>query len=344
LAINTQLTTFEEQLAERPFDRALRAVFSDYLSERGDPRGEVIALSQKATLSLTERRRMNELTSLHAESWAGQAAPVLHLDQSRFEGGFLHRACTRSATETQWHNATGAHVFCTVQELVLPPNTSESQYPFIDLFLQSPSLKHVRFLSGSTQLWSRQIVPQFKLQTAGLVSYGFFGTESFPPESARLFHVAKHLECTTFELVNGRVALEIIASLVLSRFRHEHFESLTVYIQFGAVEGVFMLLARSRDVSPATRPFRVKFSEMCFEYVEDHLFIDLGAHFGSVGLGGRIGILSSVMVMLDPLKLKSIKLQFPANARLKSDEKSAIAAALRRLKTVETVQYVGLAE
>ena len=59
-------------LAERPFDRELRLVYADWLQEQGDPRGEVIALSERGDLSLTERRKVARLTAQHSEGPAGR--------------------------------------------------------------------------------------------------------------------------------------------------------------------------------------------------------------------------------------------------------------------------------
>jgi len=88
-------TALLHQLAERPEDRALRLVFSDWLLEQGDPRGEVIALCERGDLSLTERRKVARLTTQHQERWLGPLRALADLHRTRFVDGFLRElVCT----------------------------------------------------------------------------------------------------------------------------------------------------------------------------------------------------------------------------------------------------------
>lgn len=61
------------EISARPGDLTLRAVFADWLLERGDPRGEFIVLQLKDNPSPAERKRERELYLLHAWSWLPHA-------------------------------------------------------------------------------------------------------------------------------------------------------------------------------------------------------------------------------------------------------------------------------
>ncbi|MBL8949950.1 MAG: hypothetical protein JNK82_04180 [Myxococcaceae bacterium] len=81
--------TFEqyvEQLAAAPHDRAQHAVFADWLLERGDARGEALALELQGE---TERLRL--MQTAHAAAWLGPAAEGVELARCAFYGPFPTR-------------------------------------------------------------------------------------------------------------------------------------------------------------------------------------------------------------------------------------------------------------
>jgi uncharacterized protein (TIGR02996 family) len=74
----------ESALVENPDDLAAHMVYADYLSEQGDPRGELIQVQlalEDASRSEPERKKLRqreeELLSLHARQWLGEAGRVL---------------------------------------------------------------------------------------------------------------------------------------------------------------------------------------------------------------------------------------------------------------------------
>jgi uncharacterized protein (TIGR02996 family) len=69
--------------AERPDDLALKAVFSDWLLERGDSRGEALALELRG-----EQRKLAALRRLHEAEWLGALAADLELPRCELYGGF----------------------------------------------------------------------------------------------------------------------------------------------------------------------------------------------------------------------------------------------------------------
>lgn len=79
----------EELLAEvyeRPDDLAARAVYGDWLSERSDPRGELISL-QLGAPSEKSLKRQQALIKKHWKTWLGPIADWLK-SPPRFEAGF----------------------------------------------------------------------------------------------------------------------------------------------------------------------------------------------------------------------------------------------------------------
>ncbi|HTL33788.1 MAG TPA: TIGR02996 domain-containing protein [Kofleriaceae bacterium] len=71
---------------ESPDDDAPRAVYADWLLERGEPRGELIALQLKRERSREDDRRIHELESAHLATWLGPLATVPGIELRR---GFI---------------------------------------------------------------------------------------------------------------------------------------------------------------------------------------------------------------------------------------------------------------
>lgn len=91
--------TGEELLAaiyEAPDDDTARHVYADYLLERGDPRGELIALQLHRPRGAAPSPRETELLKRHGKQWLGPLASVLRWGKSysdtRFERGFVSNA------------------------------------------------------------------------------------------------------------------------------------------------------------------------------------------------------------------------------------------------------------
>lgn len=78
-----------------PADDGVRQVFADWLSERGDLRGELITLQMARAagrLDAKGTRRECELLAQHGREWLGPLAPAVEKGGMRFERGFLY-AC-----------------------------------------------------------------------------------------------------------------------------------------------------------------------------------------------------------------------------------------------------------
>jgi uncharacterized protein (TIGR02996 family) len=99
-----------------PADDGPRLVYADALLERGDPRGELIALQCRGELDREQRKREKELLEAHGKAWLGDLAPIV-MGGYRFERGFL--AACRIDNEKLDHvrAVVGNPAWSTVEEL-----------------------------------------------------------------------------------------------------------------------------------------------------------------------------------------------------------------------------------
>jgi len=89
---------FLEAIYADPFDDAARMVYADFLTEREDPRGELISLQlARAGGRATEDsiKREKSLIRKHGKAWLGQFDRVLAKDHRVFERGFLTEVAFR---------------------------------------------------------------------------------------------------------------------------------------------------------------------------------------------------------------------------------------------------------
>jgi uncharacterized protein (TIGR02996 family) len=133
------------RIYERPDDDQLRLVYADWLLERGDPRGELIALqfrrARADVLSTDEQRREGELLRRHRREWLGAIAPVVESRSVRFERGFVD-ACLFTGWNRYWvEEALPSPAWSTLREL-----TAIGE-PWASRLLAQPSLRSLRVLT-----------------------------------------------------------------------------------------------------------------------------------------------------------------------------------------------------
>jgi uncharacterized protein (TIGR02996 family) len=114
-----------------PIADAPRQVYADWLLQRGDPRGELIALQ----LSGTNPRRAKQLVKRHVRQWLGPIAPIVR--DPVFERGFL-AACTVEADTPQGRDLLVHPSWATVTRIV-----TYDPHP-----LESPAMKSLRCARG----------------------------------------------------------------------------------------------------------------------------------------------------------------------------------------------------
>ncbi len=92
------LSTLLDDIVAHPDDDRPRLVYADALSDRGDPRGEFIALqcADRATTSAAHRQREEELLAAHRAEWLRGVPEGLGVT-CRFERGFVVEVVAQSA-------------------------------------------------------------------------------------------------------------------------------------------------------------------------------------------------------------------------------------------------------
>jgi uncharacterized protein (TIGR02996 family) len=338
-------------LAERPFDRSLRLVFADWLLEQNDPRGEVIALSERGDLSLTERRRVHRLTELHAARWLGPLLPLADLPNTKFEGGFLSTlVCRAPDRESTWVSAAGDPRLSTVKSLVLPTGREASEAA---VFLRHPRLVNVKRLQASSIAWSLlqlDPAPAFTLDTVAIASWGVFQGELTAVLTVPVAKRARQLELVTSEFVNPLVVAEIRRSLAEEAV-FSVFDDVRLAARFKVVErAVAWLIAASSD-APVNRwaadTWSIEFGDGVYSLTRDSerfssLTVDLSHDDDQQGLGQRLATAASVLVQLGPAVLESVEVRLPEGARVRPSERDALRAATRRLRTVKRFSLGGM--
>jgi uncharacterized protein (TIGR02996 family) len=106
------------QIYATPHDDAPRLVYADVLSERGDPRGELIVLQckkVKGELTGSERQREKDLLQENARRWLGALEPVIGKDHLFYERGFVSTCELALKSKTQarlFHDPAWSTVRC----------------------------------------------------------------------------------------------------------------------------------------------------------------------------------------------------------------------------------------
>lgn len=343
---------FLHALAARPFDRALRLVFADWLQESGDPRGEVIALAERGSLSLTERRRIKSLTLQHCADWLGPLRGLADLSQTRCEGGFLsHLVCATPASRATWLVAREDPRLATVRTLLLPAGPESAE---LGAFLRSPHLRSVTRLQAPATSWgllAQGSPPAFSLQVLGVSSWGVFQGELEVLSRLPGFPELQRLDLVTSEFVNPLVAGEVREALAAQATVLRRFREVRLAARFGVVEGVVAWLVRGateglRRGWPSGERWSVEYGDAVFSLVRDgarfnQLQVDLARQDELVGLGQRIATAASVVVQLAPAMLKTVEVLLPTGARLRASERDALRAAARRLGSVKAISIQG---
>jgi uncharacterized protein (TIGR02996 family) len=155
-----------------PHSDAPRLVYADYLHERGDPRGELISLQFKPSLTDREKVRERSLLEKHMRKWLGALAPVVSsteaYSKTRFERGFLAVADLYLNCAKKLPLTYRAPEWATVREVL------GAQSPLVLQNVKLPSLRHIDGASPATlsELARRGPYPGFTDLTLWLVELG----------------------------------------------------------------------------------------------------------------------------------------------------------------------------
>jgi uncharacterized protein (TIGR02996 family) len=116
---------FLRAIAADPGDDAPRLVYADWLLEKGDPRGDFIALQYRRhrgeALTPKDQKREADLVAKHRATWLGPVYTLLKpgWKSCRFERGFLAVALVTGVNQLAIDAAAGHPVWSTVEEMTL---------------------------------------------------------------------------------------------------------------------------------------------------------------------------------------------------------------------------------
>ncbi len=347
------------QLAERPEDRALRLVFADGLLERGDPRGEVIALCARGELSLTEARKVARLTTQHGPSWLGPLAAVAELPRTRFVDGFLAELVCASRSPAHFAALVGEPRLATVSSLVVPPSQQPSE---LGAFLGHPVLAGLTNLELGASDWRQLRHARLPMRPprVAVSSWGVFERELAPLADVALVRGARTLGLSTTEFINALVVQDLFEALIAQGSVLQGFDEVQLMARYGVLEGsAAWLLAADRlgRAVPEVEAWGVESGEVALTRTRGddgafgHLVIDLSRPEGQgekqlapaagrTSTEVRIATAASVLVLLGPARLTSVEVKLAKGARLRARERSTLVAAARRSGSLErfTVQ------
>ncbi|MEO8698464.1 MAG: TIGR02996 domain-containing protein [Kofleriaceae bacterium] len=134
-----------------PGDLAARAVYGDFLQERGDPRGELIALQLASAGADVQRKLLVE----HGRTWAGSLDPWFEREGRRFEAGFLAGGLVKRFPITALTDAMMADpAWRLVRSL---EGTGWGDQPQVLALSARPELANLREIHGLDDVAARQL-------------------------------------------------------------------------------------------------------------------------------------------------------------------------------------------
>jgi uncharacterized protein (TIGR02996 family) len=128
----------------RPDDDEPRQVLADFLSERGDPRGEFINLQMarhRNEITSDGKRREKELLKLHKKDWLGPISRFIQAYYLRFERGFLVTCQLEHGTEKMTRAELEHPAWSTIREFRIHYFRKDAKILFV--LLESYGANHV---------------------------------------------------------------------------------------------------------------------------------------------------------------------------------------------------------
>lgn len=351
---------FLSQLAERPFDQALRLAFADWLLEQDDPRGEVIALSERGGLALTERRKVARTTALFGRRWLGPLDAIADPHRTRFIGGFLDElVCSGGLPDAVWSRLQGEPRLATVRSLALPPSQAAAS---LGGFLSSPVLRSLARLElGATDWRALSALRTLQLQKAVVASWGVFHRELQGLRDVPGFAAAASLGLSSTEFINAQVVPHIVQHVREQHAAVSGFHEVQLLCRYGVLEGAAAWLLAAEQATtlllPSVERWGVEVGEVAFSRVRDEsgafrsLTIDLSLPEATIGekeavdavssLERRFAVAAGVLVQLAPARLRSVLIKLTPGTRLRATERNALKSAARRSGLLETFVIEG---
>lgn len=171
-----------EAIYADPADHGSRAVYADWLLERGDPRGELIALQLLRDHGEPQRARMLELEAAPARAWLGpiaEACTAVWFDAGFPVGGVVDAERLIACRDAPEWRTFRALTFARAQAIPLE-------------LIGAPTLRNLRFLGGVAASSIYAIRRQgHDLPITGLGVASEYGLGQY--ELSRLYELAAHL-------------------------------------------------------------------------------------------------------------------------------------------------------
>lgn len=350
----TREEEFLQRIAEQPDSRELRLVFADWLQEQGDARGEVIALSERGNLLLSERRRVARATALHSHSWLGPLTGVADPHRTRFLGGFLDElVCHGARPPEAWDALIGDPRLATVRSFVVPPRQNPRS---LEALFSSPVWRSLSRLELGSEDWAAlRSLPSLTVAKAVVASWGVFRRELSVLAGVPAFARAPVLGLASTEFINGLVVQEIVRYVRDQHAALGHFTEVQLLCRYGVMEGAASWLLSAdhatAELLPEVKRWTVEMSEVSFTRARsadafDALVIDLSLPETSTGekevldvksaFERRLATAASVLVQLAPGRLRSVQVLLGPGARLRHTERATLKAAARRSGLLES--------
>jgi uncharacterized protein (TIGR02996 family) len=134
------------QIYENPHEDEPRAVYADWLLERGDPRGELITLQLRPDFESDKqaKKRVKELLKAHKKKWLGRIAPMLG-GALEFRRGFVAVATAKFRNQKDVEQYGSLPEWSTLEQIECGgPNVRGDQLEWGHWV--GPSMRHVNVL------------------------------------------------------------------------------------------------------------------------------------------------------------------------------------------------------
>ncbi|HEU0034605.1 MAG TPA: TIGR02996 domain-containing protein [Kofleriaceae bacterium] len=161
-----------------PADDKPRLVYADWLQERGDPRGELIALQLSGRDDAATTRRERALLAEHARSWLGPLGAIATVARTRFARGFAVEVVLNARTAAQLEAVVGAPEWFSVENVAfLGPQSDHEVCAAIVAHPVMQSLRRVHNLGNAplAKLLGRD--EPLPLTTLGIKGFGRLADE-----------------------------------------------------------------------------------------------------------------------------------------------------------------------
>ncbi|MCA9668830.1 MAG: TIGR02996 domain-containing protein [Myxococcales bacterium] len=240
-------------------DLAAVGVYADALNERGDPRGELIALQladERGEASAKQQKRIQTLIKAYESEWLGALTAVTH--HRSYRRGFLDAAAlagSSSASDELWQSAPADARLGTVRTLVKGRGTEEHY----ERFIFSDAMSSLR----SAEAHSRAMLDRIAAAPLGTRLEALRVRFAVSTSQLDALGALRELSVTVGASSIGKQMVTIAA-----REDGPRLERLAVHIRSGADDGAYTravneTIEKGWALAPAEGPFELVVDRAC---------------------------------------------------------------------------------